>query len=1007
MQDLRQVLQQTQLLLSSQNRVAEDPLDSGTLAAPVAAYESATMIQSLLPGAAGTIGSGVSSSDNGNASLAAAHQRQARTSLVDTTRVVQLVRIYQTRGHEMAKTDPIDLPKRPPFAPTARSRKPPLTSLEAYGFSQADLERVFDYRVPGLNGFLSASRPPMRLGELIHRLEETYCGSVGVEYMHIGDQEPCNFIRELIETPKAYEFDATMKKKILNRTARAQLFENFCALKFSTAKRFGLDGCETMVVAMKAITKKAARENVKSVVMGMSHRGRLNVLVNVMHKPMQQMMSEFQGVTGFGGSEWGNTGDVKYHLGVEFDHFDAEAQQNIHMAVLANPSHLEAVDPLVAGQARAQQYYSKDFERKRVLPIMVHGDASFAGQGVVYETLQMSRLPNYSVGGTIHLVVNNQIGFTTMPVDSGSGQYCTDLAKAIDAPVFHVNADDPEAVTFVAEMALEFRQKFGSDVIIDLIGYRRLGHNELDMPKFTQPLMYNLVANHPPVLDVYSKRLIDSGVVTTEDVAEITSGIESFYRAEYEKSKTFSPTGHEAYLPQWQHMVQPTVSMPPRLTGVDKDHLVDLGKKICTLPPTFTPHPTIAKTFKTRLQALETEENVDFGLAETLAFASLLSDGFHVRFSGQDSQRGTFSHRHVVLHDQQNNSSYCIFSGLTGPRHAIEVNNSLLSEFAALGFEVGYAYEHPDSLVIWEAQFGDFANGAQVIIDQFLTSGEAKWTKQNGLCMMLPHGYDGQGPEHSSARIERFLQLCDDREDVIGPEYWDVKKSSVIQQHNMQVVVVTTPANVFHVLRRQMHRAFRKPLIVFAPKRLLKQRTAFSSLKEFTTGTRFQRYIRDPGYNNVPDSKVRRLLLCAGQVYFDLVARREQLKMEEVAIARVEQLSPFPFEKLVDDLARYTNLESLAWAQEEPMNAGGWGYVGRRIETCLRHVNFPNGIVAPMYVGRDVSAAPAVGDSRQHGEELRQMQHDAIDLSNNKHSHVKKYDAKAKLAVKAETAKHG
>lgn len=605
----------------------------------------------------------------------------------DTSRVMQLIRGYQTRGHEIAKIEPLGLPTCPPFTTVAKN-KPFNLDYQYYGFTEADLDRFFDCRVQGLEGFMSPDRHPRPLRDLIRRIQETYCASLGIEFMHIGDEEKTNFLRQKLETLEKYEFTNELKRKILVRTARSQLFENFCHTKFSTSKRFGLDGCETMIVGMKAITKKAAKENGNSIVIGMSHRGRLNVLVNVMHKPIQQMMSEFQGVTGFGGSEWGNTGDVKYHLGVEFDHLDENSNRYIHMAVLANPSHLETVNPVMVGQARAQQYWSGDRTRLKVLPIMLHGDASFAGQGVVYETLQMSKLPNYTVGGTIHIVVNNQVGFTTDPVDGGSGKYCTDLAKAIDAPVFHVNADDPEVVTFVSELALEYRQKFKSDVFIDLVGYRRYGHNELDMPKFTQPLMYTLVAKHTPVLELYAHQLIDQGVITSQELTDIKKEIIDFYTVEYEKSKTFTPTNINEYLPQWQHMSHPSIHSPPRVTGVPVEHLIELGTKISTLPSSLVPHPTIGKTFKARVEALQTGENIDYGLAEVLAYASLLSDGFHVRIAGQDAQRGTFSHRHAIVHDQCVEHAYNIFEPLKSPQ-AIEINNSLLSEYGALGFEVG------------------------------------------------------------------------------------------------------------------------------------------------------------------------------------------------------------------------------------------------------------------------------------------------------------------------------
>uniref|UniRef100_A0A0G4FH86 2-oxoglutarate dehydrogenase, mitochondrial n=1 Tax=Chromera velia CCMP2878 TaxID=1169474 RepID=A0A0G4FH86_9ALVE len=941
----------------------------------------------FFPGAVGTLPSA--------GSLATPDQMAHVTqSPHDTSRIIQMVRGYQTRGHELAQTDPLGLPRSPPFVPLARKDPPVGIGYKYYGFTESDLDKTFDCRVPGMTGFLSPERTPRSLREISTRLEETYCGSIGVEFMHITDQSVCNFLRQALETPRNFAFSPELKRKILVRTARAQLFEQFCATKFSTSKRFGLDGSETMIVGLKAMSKKAAKMGVDSIVIGMPHRGRLNMLMNVMHKPMNQMMAEFQGVTGFGGTEWGNTGDVKYHLGIEYDHWDDDAQRFVHMGVLANPSHLEAVNPLVVGQARAQQYYAGDKTRERVLPVTLHGDAAFAGQGVVYETAQMSRIPNYEVGGTLHLVVNNQVGFTTNPVDSGSGKYCTDLGKALEAPIFHVNADDPEAVTFVFELALEYRQRFQQDVFIDLVGYRRYGHNELDMPKFTQPRMYNLIAKHPPVFDKYSKQLVQEGVVSDEDVEAIKKDIFSFYSTEYERSKEFDPKDNSIfeYQPQWAHMKTPLQIAQQRPTGVELDWLKRIGEKICTLPESFQPHPTIGKTFKARLAAIESGEEVDFGLAENLCYGSLLADGFHVRLAGQDVQRGTFSHRHAVLHDQTHYNTYNTFSALKTP-HSIEIGNSLLSEYAAMGFEVGYAMEHPDSLVIWEAQFGDFANGAQIIIDQFISSGETKWGRQCGLTLMLPHGYDGQGPEHSSARLERFLQMCDDREDVIHPENWDVAHKSVVQQHNVQVVMCSTPANVFHCLRRQVHRDFRKPLVMFNSKRILRLRAAYSKLADLGPETRFLRYIPENHSSAEvdPPENIERVIVCSGQVYYDLKAFRQKQEVKNVAVVRVEQLSPFPYERLIDDLQRYPNMKSLVWAQEEPMNMGAWTYTSKRLENSLRHLGFPNGITHPIYAGRDVAASPAAGDGKLHQMELATLVEDAFNLERTTHSWREKY----------------
>ncbi|KAL8453711.1 hypothetical protein Emed_000742 [Eimeria media] len=1021
------------------------PLYSSTGAhQPAAAAASAAAPSAAAAAAAAAAGGAAASGQSQQSALPIAPEAAGslpfsalpHQSVHDTSRLIQMIRGYQTRGHELANINPLSLPRKPPYCTSRAAHRPLLLSPEQYGFTAADLDRVFDTRVPGMQGFLAPDSPPRPLRELVKRLKETYCGSMGVEYMHIADTNVCNFIRQKLETERQYLYSRDSRKKILTRMARAQLFENFCASKFATTRRFGLDGCETLIVGMKAITKRAAVEGVESVVIGMAHRGRLNVLVNVMHKPMQQLLSEFQGVSGFGSSEWGNTGDVKYHLGVEFDLFDRDSQRNVHMCILPNPSHLEAVDPLVLGLARAQQYFRKDADRSLVLPILVHGDASLAGQGVVYETLQMCALPNYTVGGAIHLVVNNQIGFTTNPVDSGSGKYCTDIAKAVEAPIIHVNAEDPEAVTFACELALEYRQKFKHDVFVDIVGYRRFGHNELDMPKFTQPLTYTLIARKKPALELYADKLIHEPlsdaavsaaaaapvvvvapavvqeVVSNEDVDKMKADIWDFYSREYENSKHFVPANQYQYAPQWTHLVTPDHPSPPRVTGVRLSTLRDLGRRIFKIPEGFVPHPTIARVFKQRLAAVEGAENekaLDFGAAENLAYASLLSDGFHVRLAGQDSQRGTFSHRHAVLHDQAVEAEHSIFDTLKDLRlpHSITICNSPLSEYAAMGFEFGYSMEHPDTLSIWEAQFGDFSNGAQIITDQFIASAEVKWNRQNGLVLLLPHGYDGQGPEHSSARIERFLQLCDDREDVIHEENWELSRSSVIQQHNIQVVVPSVPSNTFHVLRRQVHRAFRKPLVVFSPKRMLRMRQAMSSLADIKEGTRFRRYIPD---DSVTDpSTIERLILCCGQIYYDLHAERDRIISEEpgpgnpgtplhspppwtkVALARVEQLSPFPFDLVIKDFQIYPNLKSVVWAQEEPMNQGAWFYTSKRIESSLRHLGSPNGIERPIYVGRDVSATTAVGDKGLHDKELAQLLADAFNLESRENSYLAKY----------------
>lgn len=915
-------------------------------------------------------------------------------NIYDLARIAQLIRFYQKKGHFYANVNPLPMPKEPPYVGLSYTEIQKKMTYKDFGFTEEDLDKSFYFDLPSVTGFISNGDKKYTLRTLINRLEEVYCGSIGFEYMHITNEDLVSYIIKRIETDKKFTYDATMKRKILERTARSVLFENFMATKFATTKRFGVDGCESLITGMKALVKRAARMNVDSVLMGMSHRGRLNVLFNVMHKPLELMMSEFRGKTGFSDNVWGNTGDVKYHLGVEFDHFDKDSQRYIHMGVVDNSSHLESVDPILLGQVRAQQYYCNDKDRKKVLSICIHGDAAIAGQGVVYETLQMSKLPSYNVGGTIHIVVNNQIGFTTYPLHAGSGKYCTDIGKCIEVPIIHVNADDPEAVTYVFELAFDIRNKFNIDTLIDVVGYRRFGHNELDMPKFTNPLLYNLIARHKSVYDLYSQKLIDEKVITAEEVLEKKKNIINFYEKEYEKSKSFEPVPKEKYLPQWEHMHTPQKMSPSRTTGVEKDVLVNLGKQIFTLKEGFNAHPIIAKIFKSRLDSMITGKNIDFGTAELLAYATILSDGFHIRLSGQDSQRGTFSHRHGVIHDQVTYECYNIFSTLKTP-HIIEINNSHLSENACLGYEIGYSYEHPDALVLWEAQFGDFANGAQVMIDNYIASGETKWKKQSGIVMMLPHGYDGQGPEHSSARSERFLQLCDDREDIAT---YNVEKDlKIIQQHNMQVINCTKPSNFFHALRRQMHRSFRKPLIAITPKKMLKMRMAFDVIENFLTSTKFLPYLPEEFSHKLKEKKdIKRIILCSGQVYYDLLNYRETNKIQNIAIARIEQLSPFPFKSFMKDLQTYPNLRDVIWVQEEHMNMGPWFYVSRRIEAAIKQLkrddlNWTIERSEVNYSGRDVYAAQSAGDLNLHLYQLEEFLVDAFDLKKEHNIHAHKY----------------
>ncbi|KAF8680807.1 hypothetical protein HU200_045544 [Digitaria exilis] len=684
----------------------------------------------------------------------------------------------------------------------------------------------------------------------LSKLQQAYCGPIGYEYMHIPDRDKCNWLREKIETAKPRDYDKDRRLVMLDRLIWSTQFENFLATKWATAKRFGLEGGETLIPGMKEMFDRAADLGVENIVIGMPHRGRLNVLGNVVRKPLSQIFSEFTGGTRPVGGEDGlytGTGDVKYHLGTSYDR-PTRGGKRIHLSLVANPSHLEAVDPVVIGKTRAKQFYSNDADRTKNMGILIHGDGSFAGQGVVYETLHLSALPNYTTGGTIHIVVNNQVAFTTDPRAGRSSQYCTDVAKALNAPIFHVNGDDLEAVVRVCELAAEWRQTFHSDVVVDLICYRRFGHNEIDEPSFTQPKMYQVIKNHPSSLKLYEQKLLGTGEVLKEDVQRIH----------------------------------------------DKGQAGDTEtcrQAITTLPENFKPHRAVKKIFELRAAMIESGEGIDWAVAEALAFATLIVEGNHVRLSGQDVERGTFSHRHAVLHDQETGVKYCPLDhvAMNQSEELFTVSNSSLSEFAVLGFELGYSMENPNSLVLWEAQFGDFANGAQVMFDQFLSSGEAKWLRQTGLVVLLPHGYDGQGPEHSSARLERFLQMSDDNPFVIPEMEPTLRKQ--IQECNWQVVNVTTPANYFHVLRRQIHREFRKPLIVTAPKNLLRHKDCKSNLSEFDDveghpgfdkqGTRFKRLIKDRNEHKQVEEGINRLILCSGKVSARFDVKSSKLLIEK------------------------------------------------------------------------------------------------------------------------------
>ncbi|KAL0425419.1 UNVERIFIED_CONTAM: 2-oxoglutarate dehydrogenase, mitochondrial [Sesamum radiatum] len=885
-------------------------------------------------------------------------------TIQESMRLLLLVRAYQVYGHMKAKIDPLGLEER---------RIPDDLDPALYGFSEADLDREFFIGVWRMSGFLSENRPVQTLRAILTRLEQAYCGNIGYEYMHIADREKCNWLRDKIETPSPTQYSRDRREVILDRLIWSTQFENFLAAKWTAAKRFGLEGCETLIPGMKEMFDRSADLGVESIVIGMSHRGRLNVLGNVVRKPLRQIFSEFSGGTkpvdevGL----YTGTGDVKYHLGTSL--IGQQGGKRIHLSLVANPSHLEAVDPVVIGKTRAKQYYSNDVERTKNMGVLIHGDGSFAGQGVVYETLHLSALPNYTTGGTIHIVVNNQVAFTTDPRSGRSSQYCTDVAKALSAPIFHVNGDDVEAVVHACELAAEWRQTFHSDVVVDIVCYRRFGHNEIDEPSFTQPKMYKVIRNHPSSLEIYQKKLLESGQVTKEDIDQISNKVTSILNEEFLASKDYVPQRRDWLSAYWAGFKSPEQLSRIRNTGVKPEILKNVGKAITTLPESFKPHRAVKRIFEDRAKMIETGEGIDWAVAEALAFATLLVEGNHVRLSGQDVERGTFSHRHAVLHDQETGKIYCPLDHvmINQDEEMFTVSNSSLSEFGVLGFELGYSMENPNSLVLWEAQFGDFANGAQVMFDQFLSSGEAKWLRQTGLVVLLPHGYDGQGPEHSSARLERFLQMSDDNPYVI-PEM-DATLRKQIQECNWQVVNVTTPANYFHVLRRQLHREFRKPLIVMAPKNLLRHKDCKSHLSEFDDveghpgfdkqGTRFKRLIKDQNDHSDLEEGIRRLILCSGKLYYELDEGRKKTEGKDIAICRVEQLCPFPYDLIQRELKRY------------PRRANEHGCIQLycpRLGTAMSTLG--RGTVDDIkYVGRAPSAATATGFYQVHTKEQNEI----------------------------------
>ena len=850
---------------------------------------------------------------------------------IDSIKAIALIRSYRIRGHLIANLDPLGMMKREYLHELHPSD---------HGFKREDYDRKIY-----LSSYLDNDYSSIK--EIMLKLRKVYCSTIGAEYMHISDPIEKIWFRERMEKPEnQISFTNKGKKAILKTIIKAEGFEKYLAKKFIGTKRFGLDGGETLIPALEQIIKRGGQLGAKEIKIGMPHRGRLNVLANVLQKSYKKIFNEFVGELDSKSED--SAGDVKYHLGASSNReFDGNS---VHVSLTDNPSHLEAVNPVVLGQVRAKQFFHQDKDRKQVIPILIHGDAAFAGQGVVAECFAMSGLKGHNTGGTIHIIVNNQIGFTTSPRFARSSPYPSDLGKIVEAPILHCNGDDPEAVVHCAKIAIEFRQKFKKDVVIDLICYRRFGHNEGDEPTFTQPLMYEKIKSHPTTLNIYSKKLIEESSITEEEFNVEKKEFNDLLDNQFKSAKDHHPK-MDWFEGTWSRY-RPQKGKDKRgNTGVQTNELIKISEKIHSLNEDLNIHKTIKRIFLNRHKSVVEKRNIDWSTAEALAFGSLLKEGFPVRLVGQDSGRGTFSQRHSVLRNQKNNSRYIPLNKISDKQKNFEIVDSFLSELAVLGFEYGYSLVEPETLTIWEAQFGDFANGAQVVIDQFIASGERKWSRASGLVMLLPHGYEGQGPEHSSARLERFLQLSG--------------------QENLQVVNCTTPANYFHVLRRQIHRDFRKPLVIMTPKSLLRNKLCVSNLEDFDKSKSFHRVLTDHAYsdtNNLiklkKDNEIKKVIICSGKVYFDLLKSREILKKDDIVLVRVEQLYPFPVKSLVKVIKKYTKNANFFWCQEEPKNMGAWSSVRDYIQWTLEYIGANNSKIS--YIGRDPAASPATGYAKRH-----------------------------------------
>ncbi|MEM9873038.1 MAG: 2-oxoglutarate dehydrogenase E1 component [Pseudomonadota bacterium] len=870
---------------------------------------------------------------------------QIKRAVLDSIRALMIIRAYRIRGHLVADLDPLGMRDQTPH---------PELDPKSYGFTEADMDRpIFIDNVLGLQ--VASMR------EIIAIVNRTYCGTFALQYMHISNPEEAGWLKERIEGfGKEVAFTREGRKAILNKMVEAEGFEKFLHVKYMGTKRFGLDGGESLIPAMEQIIKRGGALGVKDIVIGMPHRGRLSVLANVMAKPYKAIFNEFQGGS-FKPEDVDGSGDVKYHLGASSDReFDGNS---VHLSLTANPSHLEAVNPVVLGKARAKQDQVGDRERTSVMPILLHGDAAFAGQGVVAECFALSGLRGHRTGGTMHIVVNNQIGFTTAPHFSRSSPYPTDNALVVEAPIFHVNGDDPEAVVHAAKVATEFRQKFHKDVVIDIFCYRRFGHNEGDEPMFTNPVMYKKIKSHKTTLTLYTERLVRDGLIPEGEIEDMKAAFQARMNDEFEAGKDYKPNKADWLDGKWSHLDKNGEEYERGKTAIAEETLAQVGQALTSVPEGFPLHKTVGRLLDARRSMFDSGAGFDWATGEALAFGSLLTEGYPVRLAGQDSTRGTFSQRHSGLVNQETEERFYPLNAIRKGQAQYEVIDSMLSEYAVLGFEYGYSLAEPNALTLWEAQFGDFANGAQIMFDQFISSGESKWLRMSGLVVLLPHGFEGQGPEHSSARLERFLQMC-------GQDNWIVANC-------------TTPANYFHILRRQIHRDFRKPLILMTPKSLLRHKLAVSKADEFTNGSSFHRVLWDDaqlGHSETKlkaDDKIKRVVMCSGKVYYDLLEERDARGIDDVYLLRIEQFYPFPAISLVKELERFKGAE-MVWCQEEPKNQGGWSFIEPNIEWVLSRIKAKHS--RPAYVGRATSASPATGLASQHKAQQAALVNDALTI---------------------------